>query len=227
MFRDGRQFAASEEESAEACRKWPFWTTVSRLLSAPAGLLFNFRSRYSLRYRTRARIQPWGGGTPRVRAARSSSATAPAPRRGPPGSHRVAPALPGRSPPRRARPQPRARLRPFRSPLLRAPPLLSPPGLTDMLKFGPSSQDAEGRGFASEDGRCPAEWSCAAPHPAGFPPCHSKSDDSHRAEARRHQSRSVLRSSSTPEPSGPLSPVELNFLNIGSCHSVLKTNVLE
>ena len=45
----------------------PFWTTVSRLLSAPAGLLFNFRSRYSLRYRTRARIQPWGGGTPRSR----------------------------------------------------------------------------------------------------------------------------------------------------------------
>lgn len=76
----------------------------------------------------------------------------------------------GRSPPRLARPQPRARLRPFRSPLLRAPRLLSPPGLTDMLKFGPSSQDAEGRGFASEDGRCPAEWSCAAPHPAGFPP---------------------------------------------------------
>ena len=61
-------------------------------------------------------------------------------------------------------------LGPFRSPLLRAPRLLSPPGLTDMLKFGPSSQDAEGRGFASEDGRCPAEWSCAAPHPAGFPP---------------------------------------------------------
>ena len=45
----------------------PFWTTVSRLLSAPGGLLFNFRSRYSLRYRTRARIQPWGGGTPRSR----------------------------------------------------------------------------------------------------------------------------------------------------------------
>lgn len=36
-------------------------------MSAPAGLLFNFRSRYSLRYRTRARIQPWGGGTPRSR----------------------------------------------------------------------------------------------------------------------------------------------------------------
>ena len=67
MFRDGRQFAASEEEPAQARRKWPFWTTVSRLLSAPAGLLFNFRSRYSLRYRTRARIQPWGGGTPRSR----------------------------------------------------------------------------------------------------------------------------------------------------------------
>ena len=76
----------------------------------------------------------------------------------------------GRSPPRLARPQPRARLRPFRSPLLRAPRLLSPPGLTDMLKFGPSSQDAKGRGFASEDGRCPAEQSCAALHPAGFPP---------------------------------------------------------
>lgn len=42
----------------------------------------------------------------------------------------------------------------------------------------------------------------------GVAPHHSKSDDSHRAEARRHQSRSVLRSSSTPEPSGPLSPVE-------------------
>lgn len=67
MFRDGRQFAASEEESAQARCELPFWTTVSRLLSAPAGLLFNFRSRYSLRYRTRARIQPWGGGTPRSR----------------------------------------------------------------------------------------------------------------------------------------------------------------
>ena len=67
MFRDGRQLAAFYEKSAEARRKLPFWTTVSRLLSAPAGLLFNFRSRYSLRYRTRARIQPWGGGTPRSR----------------------------------------------------------------------------------------------------------------------------------------------------------------
>lgn len=67
MFRDGRQLATPEEGSAEARRKLPFWTTVSRLLSAPAGLLFNFRSRYSLRYRTRARIQPWGGGTPRSR----------------------------------------------------------------------------------------------------------------------------------------------------------------
>ena len=67
MFRDGRQFAASEQESAQARCELPFWTTVSRLLSAPAGLLFNFRSRYSLRYRTRARIQPWGGGTPRSR----------------------------------------------------------------------------------------------------------------------------------------------------------------
>ena len=46
-------------------------------------------------------------------------------------------------------------------------------------------------------------------------PTHSKGDDSHRAEARRHQSRSVLRSSSTPEPSGPLSPVDSPSLNKG------------
>lgn len=75
----------------------------------------------------------------------------------------------GRSPPRLARPQPRARLRPFRSPLLRAPPLLSPPGLTDMLKFGPSSRRAGGRLFFSEAGRSPAEQRCAAPRAAGFP----------------------------------------------------------
>ena len=67
MFRDGRQHSTSYEDLAQASRMRPFWTTVSRLLSAPAGLLFNFRSRYSLRYRTRARIQPWGGGTPRSR----------------------------------------------------------------------------------------------------------------------------------------------------------------
>lgn len=107
---------------------------------------------------------------PPVRAARSSSATAPAPRRGPPGSHRVAPALPGRSPPRRARPQPRARLRPFRSPLLRAPRLLSLPGLTDMLKFGPSSCAGRGRGFASRDGRCPTGLRVAASSHTGLPP---------------------------------------------------------
>ena len=67
MFRDGRHATISAEEAAQADRRGPFWTTVSRLLSAPGGLLFNFRSRYSLRYRTRARIQPWGGGTPRSR----------------------------------------------------------------------------------------------------------------------------------------------------------------
>lgn len=76
----------------------------------------------------------------------------------------------GRSPPRRARPQPRARLRPFRSPLLRAPRLLSLPGLTDMLKFGPSSHMVEGRLVGSEDGRSPSEQLCAAPPYAGFPP---------------------------------------------------------
>ena len=53
------------------------------------------------------------------------------------------------------------------------------------------------------------------------PPTHSKSDDSHRAEARRHQSRSVLRSSSTPEPSGPLSPVELFFTKLIDCFDTL------
>lgn len=67
MLRDGRQVWALQESAAEARPNRPFWTTVSRLLSAPGGLLFNFRSRYSLRYRTRARIQPWGGGTPRSR----------------------------------------------------------------------------------------------------------------------------------------------------------------
>ena len=76
----------------------------------------------------------------------------------------------GRSPPRLARPQPRARLRPFRSPLLRAPRLLSPPGLTDMLKFGPSSRMAKGQFLVSEDGLCPAEQGCAALPSAGFPP---------------------------------------------------------
>lgn len=130
----------------------------------------------------------------------------------------------GRSPPRLARPQPRARLRPFRSPLLRAPPLLSPPGLTDMLKFGPSSQQAGGKFIASRG----QTWSVRAVLRRSaccrVSPPHSKGDDSHRAEARRHQSRSVLRSSSTPEPSGPLSPVELNFLNIGGCHSVISAN---
>lgn len=76
----------------------------------------------------------------------------------------------GRSPPRRARPQPRARLRPFRSPLLRAPRLLSLPGLTDMLKFGPSSHMVEGRLVGSEDGRSPSEQLCAAPPYAGLLP---------------------------------------------------------
>ena len=53
-------------------------------------------------------------------------------------------------------------------------------------------------------------------------PPHSKGDDSHRAEARRHQSRSVLRSSSTPEPSGPLSPVEFSLhMKAGCSHSVV------
>lgn len=117
----------------------------------------------------------------------------------------------GRSPPRLARPQPRARLRPFRSPLLRAPPLLSPPGLTDMLKFGPSSQQAGGKFIASRG----QTWSVRAVLRRSaccrVSPPHSKGDDSHRAEARRHQSRSVLRSSSTPEPSGPLSPVEFSI----------------
>ena len=54
----------------------------------------------------------------------------------------------------------------------------------------------------------------------GVAPPHSKSDDSHRAEARRHQSRSVLRSSSTPEPSGPLSPVEFIRNEFGCSHRV-------
>ena len=148
----------------------PFWTPVSRLLSVPRGLLFNFRSRYSLRYRTRTRIQPWGSGTPRIRATRSSSATVLQMRRG----HRALTAsrrpFQGRSPPRRARPQPRARLRPFRSPLLRAPRLLSLPGLTDMLKFGPWSRVVGGRWFASESGRCPSGQLGAAPQRAGFPP---------------------------------------------------------
>lgn len=76
----------------------------------------------------------------------------------------------GRSPPRLARPQPRARLRPFRSPLLRAPPLLSPPGLTDMLKFGPSSQQTEGRSFASGGRRCLSGRSDAALCVVGLPP---------------------------------------------------------
>lgn len=118
----------------------------------------------------------------------------------------------GRSPPRLARPQPRARLRPFRSPLLRAPPLLSPPGLTDMLKFGPSSQQAGGKFIASRGQTGSVRAVLRRSACCRVSPPHSKGDDSHRAEARRHQSRSVLRSSSTPEPSGPLSPVELNFL---------------
>lgn len=90
------------------------------------------------------RIEPWGGGTPRVRAARSSSATAPPPR----GATGLSPRVAGRSraarPPPRPPARPRARLLPFRSPLLREPRLLSPPGLTDMLKFGPSSRGAGG-----------------------------------------------------------------------------------
>ena len=172
MFRDGRRAPASARETAQARRRAPFWTAVSRLLSAPEGLLFNFRSRYSLRYRTRARIQPWEGGTSRIRATRSSSATAPARARGPPGCHRVPPALPGRSPPPPCTPATaRARLLPFRSPLLREPRLLSPPGLTDMLKFGPSPRPAQGGTHPPtarpED---PPPRSCAAAPHAGFPP---------------------------------------------------------
>lgn len=210
MFRDGRRAPASAREAAEARRRAPFWAAVSRLLSAPEGLLFNFRSRYSLRYRTRARIQPWEGGTSPIRAARSSSATAPARARGPPGCHRVSPALPDRSPPPPCTPATaRARLLPFRSPLLREPPLLSPPGLTDMLKFGPSPRPAQGGPLVSPGAaRRPAVPTLRRCTARGVAPSHSKSDDSHRAEARRHQSRSVLRSSSTPEPSGPLLPVD-------------------
>ena len=126
-------------------------------------------------------------------------------------------------PRRHARPQPaRARLLPFRSPLLREPRLLSPPGLTDMLKFGPSPRPAQGGLLASRGAaRRPAVPTLRRCTARGVPPWHSKSDDSHRAEARRHQSRSVLRSSSTPEPSGPLLPVDrcVRSAVSTSCHA--------
>ena len=149
----------------------PFWTPVSRLLSVPRGLLFNFRSRYSLRYRTRTRIQPWGSGTPRIRAARSSSATGLQLRAG----HRALTAsrrpFQDRSPASHCLPaRTRARLLPFRSPLLRESRLLSLPGLTDMLKFGPSPQYTKGRVFGSVDRRCPSGQIGAALYIAGFPP---------------------------------------------------------
>ena len=156
--------------SRQVRHRAPFWTPVSRLLSVPRGLLFNFRSRYSLRYRTRTRIQPWGSGTPRIRATRSSSATVLQMRRG----HRALTAsrrpFQDRSPLAHRSPAiTRARLLPFRSPLLRESRLLSLPGLTDMLKFGPWSHIAEGRLLGSVNRPRLSEQGVAAPQSARLP----------------------------------------------------------
>lgn len=111
------------------------WTTVSRLLSAPEGLLFNLRSRYSLRYRTRD-VSSLGGVAPPVFALHSQAALLPPRMQGATGlSPRVAGLSRPLAPSQRRPATARARPLPFRSPLLREPPLLSLPELIDMLKF--------------------------------------------------------------------------------------------
>lgn len=103
----------------------------------PAGLLFTVRSRYSVRYRPRACIQPWMGTTTRSRYTLKQRYCAAGGR-----GYRDVTVCPSpfRAKSPRATPPTtaiRARPLPVRSPLLGESLLVSAPGLTDMLKFGP------------------------------------------------------------------------------------------
>jgi len=92
--------------------------------------------------------------------------------------------------------------------------LISFPGLTDMLKFGPWSRAAQVRFCCF----CrPRDSRPAKPTLNRTRHCclrYSRIDNSHRAEARRHQFRSVLRSSSMSKPRDPLLLVRFLFVNI-------------
>ena len=109
-------------------------------------LLFTFHSRYSIRYRTWTCILPWMRNTTHIHTTLSSSATTPARVWGPPEYHRVARAVQDHfAPVDSAHPQ--LEFRPgsslFARRYWRNLVLISFPGLTDMLKFGPWSRAAQ------------------------------------------------------------------------------------
>ena len=153
-------------------------------------LLFTFPSRYSIRYRAPARTEASARDAAALRAALSSSATVPARRR---HRGRAVPADPLEGPRRRPRgPQQWARRVPPRSPLRGVAPL-SAPGLTDMLKFGPSP--GAPRGLRRSCRREAARAAAPRPPAGAF---------EHRCFASRESApRAVPRSSSTPGPSDP------------------------
>ena len=153
------------------------------------------------------RVQPWGGRTPRF-ALHAQAALLRGPRAGPPGCHRVPPALPGRSPPRRARPQ---SLGPGSSPFARR----YSGNRVCFLFLGlliclSSARRRAARGAAS---RVLGRWHPPPRRrrrraPPRVPP-HSDVGASHETSARRRECRLVLRPSSSTEPSGPLLSVSL------------------
>lgn len=164
--------------------------------------------------------------TTHIHTTLSSSATTPARVWGPPEYHRVARTVQGHfAPVDSAHPQ--LEFRPGSSLFARRYWgnlfLISFPGLTDMLKFGPWSRAAQVRlnCFCRPEGFRPAE-------PTLYRTRHcclrySRIDNSHRAEARRHQFRSVLRSSSMSKPRDPL--LLVRFLEFCLICSLADTSV--
>jgi len=92
--------------------------------------------------------------------------------------------------------------------------LISFPGLTDMLKFGPWSRAAQVTlVFLLRDRLYGLPAKLTLNRARGCPLRYSRIDNSHRAEARRHQFRSVLRSSSMSKPRDPLLLVLIFLVN--------------
>ena len=132
----------------------------------------------------------------------SQTALLPPRARVPPGCHRLRRPVPG---PWRAGRRPttgiRDRLPALRSPLLRGSRLISAPGLTDMLKFGPCSRAAQGR-LPRACRATPAANCGATARRAAGGQRRSRVDGS-RASGVAAAFRSGMRSSSTPEPRDP------------------------
>ncbi|CAL6016734.1 Hypothetical_protein [Hexamita inflata] len=147
VFRDGRKAAALQERLGRcAAPAYPSKQQFHVFQATPLSLLFTFHSRYSIRYRTWACIWPWMRNTTRIHTTLSSSTTTPASARGPTRVALFGPAGSTALCPRcNARPQ--LEFRPGTSLFARRYwgnlALISFPGLTDMLKFGPQSRTAQ------------------------------------------------------------------------------------